>query len=213
VLLIPKRQDHQDPEEAQEAQETRMTARIPPLEAPYDPDAAGILRRMMPPGAEPVALFRMLARNLPLAHAMHDWGAYELGRHPGLTLRDREIVIDRTTARCGCEYEWGVHVAHFAARAALTPEQIRSLTHGTSADPCWSEPRDRLLLDLVDALHADADVPDLLWERLTAHFTREQLLDLITLCGWYHAIAFLARATRLPPEPGTPRFGDCADQA
>lgn len=26
------------------------------------------------------------------------------------------------------------------------------------------------------------------------------------LCGWYHAISFTARATRLAPEPGTPRF-------
>jgi alkylhydroperoxidase family enzyme len=194
-----------------------MAARIPPLEAPYDPHTAAILRRMMPPGrpgpegspaAEPIALFRMLARNPPLAGAMHEWGAYELGRHPGLTLRDREIVIDRTAARCGCEYEWGVHVAHFAGRAGLNPEQVGSLTHGTSGDPCWSEPRDRLLLELVDALHATADVPDPLWEPLAAEFGAERLLDLITLCGWYHAVAFLARATRLPHEPGAPRFAD-----
>ncbi|HEV7760231.1 MAG TPA: hypothetical protein VGO78_14620 [Acidimicrobiales bacterium] len=32
-------------------------------------------------------------------------------------MRDREIVIDRTCARCGCQYEWGVHVAFFGDRA------------------------------------------------------------------------------------------------
>ena len=40
-----------------------------------------------------------------------------------LTLRQREIVIDRVTARCGSEYEWGVHVAFFAKRAGLDAAQ------------------------------------------------------------------------------------------
>jgi len=34
------------------------------------------------------------------------------------------------------------------------------------------------------------------------------VLDLIAMCGWYHAISFLARATRLPSERGAPRFTD-----
>ncbi|MFL6647240.1 MAG: hypothetical protein ACJ8KA_13575 [Sulfurifustis sp.] len=33
-----------------------------------------------------------------------------LDRGP-LSLRQREIVINRTCARCGFSYEWGVHVA------------------------------------------------------------------------------------------------------
>ena len=40
-----------------------------------------------------------------------------LDRGP-LSLREREIVIDRTCALTGCEYEWGVHVALFAKAAA-----------------------------------------------------------------------------------------------
>ncbi|MFH8569297.1 hypothetical protein [Streptomyces sp. NPDC017993] len=101
-----------------------------------------------------------------------------------------------------------MHVARFASRAGLTTEQIASLTHGTSADTCWSAERDRLLLDATDALHADHDIDDLLWTRLSAEFSREQLLDLFMLCGWYHAVSFTARATRLAPEAGTPRFCD-----
>jgi len=41
-----------------------------------------------------------------------------------LSLRQREIVIDRTTARLGCAYEWGVHVAFFADKAGFTSEQV-----------------------------------------------------------------------------------------
>ncbi|MEU8993414.1 carboxymuconolactone decarboxylase family protein [Streptomyces caniferus] len=183
-----------------------MTSRIPPLDAPYPAEAGAVLRRMMPGEEEPLALFRMYARHVPLAEALHGWGSYELSRRLHLGLRDREIVIDRTCALCGCEYEWGVHVARFAPRAGLTPEQIGSLTHGSSADPCWTTERDRLLLDATDALHTHHDIDDALWERLAAEFAPEQLLDLLMLCGWYHAISFTARATRLAPEPGAPRF-------
>lgn len=183
-----------------------MTSRIPPIEAPYPAEAAAVLRRMMPGDEQPIALFRMYARHVPLAEALHGWGSYQLSRRLSLGLRDREILIDRTCALCGCEYEWGVHLARFAPRAGLTSAQIGSLTHGSSADPCWTTERDRLLLDAADALHAHHDLDDTLWERLAAEFGPEQLLDLLMLCGWYHAISFTARATRLAPEPGAPRF-------
>jgi hypothetical protein len=32
-----------------------------------------------------------------------------------LSLQQREIVIDRVTAQCNAEYEWGVHVSTYAA--------------------------------------------------------------------------------------------------
>ncbi|QHC23404.1 carboxymuconolactone decarboxylase family protein [Streptomyces sp. GS7] len=183
-----------------------MATRIPPLSAPYPGQTAAILRRMMPNGEEPIALFRTCARNLPLAEALHGWGSYQLSRRLSLGLRDRELVIDRTCARCGCEYEWGVHITRFADRAELTSQQITSLTHGSSADLCWTGERDRLLLDTADALHDGHDIDDALWARLSAQFSSEQILDVLMLCGWYHAISFTARATRLPPEPGAPRF-------
>ena len=183
-----------------------MAARIPPLSPPYPEPAAALLHRMMPSGQEPIALFRTYARNLPLSEALHGWGSYQLSRRLSLGLRERELVIVRTCARCGCEYEWGVHIAYFADRAALTADQISSLTHGSGADPCWSEERDRLLLDAADALHDGNDIDDALWARLSAQFSPEQILDVLMLCGWYHAISFTARATRLQPEPGAPRF-------
>ena len=86
---------------------TTTRERIAPVEAPYEPDVGAQLRSMMPAGVEPIGLFRTFVRNLPMAEAMHGWGRYELGRHLSVPMRAREIVIDRTCARCGCEYEWG----------------------------------------------------------------------------------------------------------
>jgi len=39
---------------------------------------------------------------------MTGWGGYLLGRKASLSLRDREVVINRVCARCKAEYEWGV---------------------------------------------------------------------------------------------------------
>jgi hypothetical protein len=36
----------------------------------------------------------------------------------------------------------------------------------------------------------------------------DALHDLLLLCGCYHAISFAARAVRVEPEPGAPRFAD-----
>jgi alkylhydroperoxidase family enzyme len=163
---------------------------------------------MMPPGAEPILLFRTFARNLPMSNAMGGWGSYELSRNLSLTMRDREIVIDRTCARCDCEYEWGVHVAFFADRVELDSSQIASLTHGSPDDPCWSSDRDRLLITAVDQLHDNADLDDDLYERLAALFTETEILDLLMLSGWYHAISYAANGARVANEDGVPRFAD-----
>ena len=181
-------------------------SRIPPREAPFDPETRVALERMMPAGVPPIALFRTFAHNLAMTHAMHGWGSYELSKALSLSLRDREIIIDRTCARCGCEYEWGVHVAYFADRAALDDRQIASLVRGGPDDACWTSERDRLLIRAVDALHDTSDIPNGLWDDLTAQFGAEQIVDVTMLCGWYHAISFTAVATRVPLEDFAPRF-------
>jgi alkylhydroperoxidase family enzyme len=181
-------------------------ARIEPLAPPYEPDVADQLGRMMPPGADPIALFRLFVRNLPMARAMSEWGSYQLGRRLSLSLREREIVIDRTCALARCEYEWGVHVAFFAERAGFDTAQLRSLTHGVPSDECWTDPRERLLIRTVDELYRNGDIDDALWAELLNAFDEAAILDVVMLCGWYQAISTFARTTRLPNEPGAPTF-------
>jgi 4-carboxymuconolactone decarboxylase len=114
-------------------------------------------------------------------------------------------VIDRTCARCGAEYEWGVHVAFFAERVGFTKEEIA----GTyAADPAASglAPREQLLLRLVDELHDTARVNDGLWHELRAAWNEDQLIELVTLVGFYHLISFATNAFRIPLEPYGARF-------
>jgi Carboxymuconolactone decarboxylase family len=188
-------------------------ARIQPLSPPYDHDTGGQLAKMMPPGVEPILLFRTFAKNLPMAKAMGPWGRYELSRALSLSMRDREILIDRTCARCRCEYEWGVHIAFFAERAGISIDQIASITHGNTDDACWTEERDRLLIRTADALHDNATIDDALHEHLRAIFNDNELLDIYMLCGWYHAISYAANAAGVDLEHGAPTFTDYGRQA
>ncbi len=185
-----------------------MVARIEPLEPPYDEPTGRLLTRMMPRDVEPIGLFRTFARNRPMTEAMIGWGRYELSRDLTLSLRDREIVIDRTCARCGCEYEWGVHVASFAERAGFDDAQVISITHGVATDRCWLNDRERLLIEMVDALHDRSDLDDDLAGRATTRFTDAELLEVFLLCGWYHAVSYAANAARVELEPWAPRFTD-----
>jgi alkylhydroperoxidase family enzyme len=183
-------------------------SRIEPLNPPYAADVAERLEAMMPSGVPPIRLFRTFAKNLPMAKAMGGWGGYELSKQLSLSLRDRELVINRTCARCECEYEWGVHVAFFAERAELTNEQVSSLTHGEPSDDCWADNRDRLIISAVDQMHDTGTVDDELFAQLAITFTEGEILDLSMLCGWYHAISFAANVAGVSNEDGAPRFSD-----
>ncbi len=185
-------------------------ARISPADPPYEPAVAELLAAMMPADSpiEPLRLFRVFARHPAMGQAMQALGSFVLGRH-GRTLgsRDREIVIHRVCARCGCEYEWGVHAIAFGPRVGLDADQLAATVWGDAADSAWS-PHDRLLIRLVDELHDTSTVSDVLWRELRAEWSVPQLLELLLVAGWYHAISYLANGARVEREEWAARFPD-----
>jgi alkylhydroperoxidase family enzyme len=180
----------------------RQAPRIAPAEPPYAAEVQARLDALMPPGVAPLLLFRVLARDARLFQRFMGAGLLDKGH---LTLRQREIVIHRVTARCGAEYEWGVHAAFFARRAGLDAAQLRSTVHGGPADACWAPP-DALLIRFCDALHADCSLDDALWADLSAAFSEEAILELLLLAGFYRTVAYLTNVLRLPPERFAARF-------
>jgi alkylhydroperoxidase family enzyme len=176
-------------------------SRIAPLEPPYVPELQAQFDRIMR-GAPPLHLFRVMAGN---ARAWEKFrGGSLLDRGP-LLLREREIVIDRTCALNGCEYEWGVHVATFAEPAHLTAEQVRATVLGAADAGCWSE-GEQALIRSVDALHHRATLSDAEFAALASHHDDAKILEIILLCGFYRTVSYLANALDLPLEANAARF-------
>ena len=102
------------------------------------------LEKWMPPGSglEPLQLFRVLARHPELSSRMRVTGAGLLGKG-GVPARARELMIQRTSALCGAEYEWGVHAAAFGPAVGLDASDAAAVASG---DFDRFGPRDVLVL-------------------------------------------------------------------
>ena len=179
-----------------------MAERISPARPPFPAEIAERLERLMPKGVPPLALFTTLARDKRLFGKFVAGGLLDPGH---LTLRQREIVIDRITALCGSEYEWGVHIAFFARRAGLDQSQIASTVKRGKDDPVWSDD-ERALLAACDQLHQHCDIDDATWTNLRQHFSAEALLEVIMLAGFYRTVSYITNAARLPLETFAARF-------
>lgn len=172
-------------------------ARLAPIEKPYGPEAEAALK-LMPAD---IALFRTVAHN---PRVLTRWAGGGLLDRGSITLRQRELVILRTTAMLGAEYEWGVHVAYFGEKAKLTLSEIAATVHGAASD--WQKPDEALLVKMVGSLVHAATLDDALWTEARSHFDPAQMIEIISLVGFYHLVSFTVNATGVAPEPGAPRF-------
>ena len=177
------------------------SARMAPASPPLDRDMQEAIDAIMR-GAPPLVLFTTMARDRRLFFKFFNSGLLDRGH---LTIRQREIVIDRVTASCGAEYEWGVHISVYAAKAGLTEAQISSLVAGGPDDDCWAD-EDRVLIRLCDGLQQTCAVDDETWTELSAQHSDEAILELLMLAGTYRTVSYLVNGLRLPLEPGARRF-------
>jgi alkylhydroperoxidase family enzyme len=176
-------------------------SRIAPLQPPYEPEIQGQFDRIMR-GAPPLMLFRVVGSS---ARAWVKFTAGGLLDRGPLSLREREIVIDRTCALTGCEYEWGVHVAAFAAAAHLTAEQVGATVLGRADAACWSA-AEQALIATVDALHLRATLSGDEFRALSAHYDDAKIFEIMLLCGFYRTVSYLANGLDLPLEETAARF-------
>jgi alkylhydroperoxidase family enzyme len=180
-------------------------SRIAPGQPPFPPTLEAYLKRAARQGVPPLVLFTTLGRS------ERTWtrfsGGSLLDRSSPLTLRDRELVINRTSARTGCEYEWGVHVWLFAERAGLTRDEVAATLSEPLDASAWCE-KEAALLNAVDALHDRSTLSDREFEDLSRHYREDQVLEILQLAAFYHQVAYFANGLALPLEPSAARFAD-----
>ncbi len=102
-----------------------------------------------------------------------------------LPLTSRELMILRIAARAQAAYEWDQHV-RIARRAGLADETILAAATGA-----WEglDELDRVLLTATDSLVESQNIDDELWDRLTAHLSTEQVIDVLYTVGQYLTVA------------------------
>jgi len=151
-------------------------------------------------------IFRTLAHHPKLLKRWMVFGAHVLAKST-LPPRERELAILRIGWRCGSEYEWGQHVA-IGRATGLSDEEIRRVAKGPEA-PGWN-PFDAAILRAVDELHDDSFLSDASWNALTAHWSTEQLIDLIFAVGQYTLVSMALNSLGVQLDAGVEGFGETA---
>ncbi len=180
------------------------TPRIAPAEPPYDADTQKALEKLMPPGMDPIKIFRTLVHNRDMADRMRVLASGLLNKGT-LEPNHREIVLHRTCARCGCEYEWGVHAVFFAQQLGWSAAKVAATVHGNANDAVWSED-ESILIRLADELHDTSTISDALWPELASRWSSEQIIELIMVTGMYHLISYICNGLHIELEEFAPRF-------
>jgi alkylhydroperoxidase family enzyme len=113
-----------------------------------------------------------------------------------LSARVRELLILRVSWLRRSEYEFVQHVV-LGRRAGLSDADIERIQVGPST-PGW-DPVDADLVRAVDELVAAARIEDATWNRLAAHFSATELMDIVFAVGCYEmlAMAFKTFGTEL----------------
>ncbi|MGH8175359.1 MAG: carboxymuconolactone decarboxylase family protein [Steroidobacter sp.] len=179
-----------------------MSNVLAPIPEPFSPEIAEILAQYPQRDGYILALFRTFANSVRF---LRKGVPNLLDKRSPLSIRQREIVILRVTARTDCEYEWGVHAAAFGERIGLTREQIVATRAGRHDSPCWST-EDSLLIRAVDDVCDHAIVSEAILQEFQRAWTVEQQLEILALCGAYHTVSFVANTARLAREPFAERF-------
>lgn len=153
-------------------------------------------------GERPLNIFRTLAHHPKLMKRWLVFGSHVLGKST-LPAREREIAILRVGWLCRAEYEWSQHVV-IGRAAGLTDAEIDRIATGADARG-WSD-AERAVLRATDELHEDAFVSDATWKALSAHFDRQQLMDLVFTVGQYHLVSMALNTFGVQLEQGAERF-------
>jgi 4-carboxymuconolactone decarboxylase len=153
-------------------------------------------------------------RNLFLTLARHPILLKRFNAFAGTFMRfgrlppdERELVILRVAGRTGCAYEVVEHVP-IARQEGLREDEIAlALEQDGAGEP---SPRQALLLGAADEMLSTGGLTDERWTALTALYDEAELLELVSLVGFYRMAADIMNIVRIEPEGPLPAVFDWA---
>ena len=176
--------------------------RVPPLaESEWSEEQRKLIAEQKISG--PVLnLYKTMLNHPTLYGPRYKFGSY-LQRDSLLPPKTRELLILRTAALTGAEYEWGHHV-EAAQKAGFSAAEIRRIKSGPDASG-WSEEH-AAVLRAADELRRETFVSDRTWATLAKHYDTKRLIEIIYTSGGYTMTALAINSLGIQLEPGFPRF-------
>lgn len=140
---------------------------------------------------------------------LQDLGA-ALRFRTAFTKREREIATLVVAAHLRSDFEWYAH-ERIGLRAGLDQEEMDALREGRA--PMFGDVRERVVFEAARQLAAEQDVSDAVYAEAVATLGRSAVVELVTLVGYYTALAMQLRVFRVgvpegEPAPVWPQDGD-----
>jgi 4-carboxymuconolactone decarboxylase len=173
--------------------EGRSVSRIPCLD---DSQVAPQIRDLWEKAPFVLNINRLVAHAQTAYKPCMSLGARLLTRAE-LPARLRELAILRIAHLRGARYEWNHHVS-IARNAGITDEEISGVREGTDA-PSFSD-LDRDVLSFTDELVRHARASEATFEKLRAHLSDREMVELMISVGYWNMIAMLIVNTGLEME-------------
>jgi AhpD family alkylhydroperoxidase len=167
--------------------------RVPLVQPGTRPELAEIEARILAERGRISLLYRTLLNSAPIA-AGWEHMLTAVRNQSSLPAGLRELVILRVAILNRAPYEFEAHIPH-ALKAGLSTEQIEASRH--TPVPEIFAPRERLVLDLADAMTRDIDVSDALMAAINAQFDATGVVELVATVAAYNMVSRFLVALRI----------------
>lgn len=117
---------------------------------------------------------------------------------------DRELGILVAARESSSRYEWLAHEP-IGREEGTSDQAIEAVRSGAGVEGLT--PREQVIIEVGRSLFRTKAVSDELFERAVAEFGREQVVELMTLFGYYGMLAFVLNGFEMPlPDDAPPTF-------
>lgn len=161
--------------------------RLAPIPPGTRPELAQQEARIIAARGRVSPLYQILLNSPPLAHGWEQMLS-AIRNHNSIPADLRELVILRVAILNGAPYEFEAH-APIARAAGVTEQTVDATRVVPPPADAPLDARQRLVLELTDAMTRDLVVPDPLYERVRLEFGAQQQIDLVATVAAYNMVS------------------------
>ena len=173
-------------------------ARVTPIDERTHPELKPVVDEIRGErGGRLLNLYRALLHSPPLATSWLEFNN-AVRYQSAIGDRLRELVIMRVAILNRADYVLNVHKSRYAGPAGVTPAESAALDDWRSSR--HFEPHEKALLEYVDVVTRDVDVPQSVFDALRAHFSERETVELTVLIAAYNMHTRVLRALDIDPE-------------